>query len=471
MDVTGLFKGVPRAPAKIVVVGDSMIDEYYDLDFTGVSPEFPIPVYRSCPRLMRSCPGGAANVAVQLRHFNAQTKLVSLLDNYAIDVCERAGIATEHCLSLGNENHNPIKRRLYKDGFPVCRWDLECDSYDCNELLLAADRTLLRKVFDEAIQGQDVVVFSDYDKGVFHDGASPWDGLDGLDCITIVDPKKGTSLDRWKGCRIFKPNAEEARDLSGGLTDWRAQCDFFQERLGCQAVAITQGGDGVSCKLDGYHFWYKPRSKPVVESLVGAGDCFVAFLAMAMAKNVHFQNAVGVAFEAGAAYVQKRFNEPVTSYELHRQVDPVKAKYVTVDYLCEAAKREKLAWTNGVYDVFHAGHAACIEAASKHGDRLVVALNTDRSARELKGEGHPVLPLEQRMAVVAALEAVDYVVSFDEVTPLEAIKKVMPAVVVKAAEYNPEQVVGYGVVPVALVPYEKGLSTSDILRRFRTQDA
>ena len=462
MDIIGLFKGSPRVSAKMVVVGDAMIDEYYQVKANRVSPEFPIPVLKS-EDMKPAClsPGGAANVVMQLRHFNADIRLVAFLDDYARRICEMAGINTKYCVSLDGAEHVPVKKRLYQGNFPLCRWDVEQECYGISDIFKA--RCSLKSQFLDAVQGRDVVVYSDYDKGVFNN--NPWDIPENADYISIVDPKKGTPLLRWKGCQIFKPNAEEAYSLSG-LKDWKEQCRFFQKELGCKATVITCGGSGVVGMFDDNFFEYHPKKHVKPESVVGAGDCFVAILGMALAKNYHLDEAVALAFEAGAVYVQKKHNQPVSTYDLHRHMDPLGAKFVSAEFLAEVAKRERLVFTNGVFDGFglHQGHIATLRFAKSQGDKLVVAVNADRSAREIKGEGRPVSTLHDRMVAIAALQCVDFVVSFDEPSVLDLVRQICPALLVKGGDYERvEDVVGHEIAPVVIAPHVVGVSTTEIL--------
>ena len=469
MDITGFKKNSGRIPAKIVVVGDCLLDEYYQVKANRISPEFPILAYRSNDFKPNAVvPGGAGNVALQLKHFNADVKLVGILDGSSADTYEKAGVDTRFTAYYGLADWTiPIKRRLYDGNYALCRWDIEMPNYGIDDIESA------REWLDERYQvacdkGCDVTIFSDYDKGVFSDENRHWRNLADLPCMTIVDPKKNTSLDRWKGCQIFKPNAEEARLLSG-YEEWKRQCDFFQNRLGCQAVVITHGSEGVVGKLDGDYLQYEPLRKVKFESVVGAGDTFVAFLAMGLAKNMHLYEAIGLAFEAGAVYVQKHYNSPITPYELQRHFNPERAKFVTREELAEIAQIDTLVMTNGVFDFCHVGHLQCLNyAKSLAGNgKLVVAVNTDESVKRLKGDGRPINSLAERMEALAALECVDYVCPFDEDTPLELIKQVMPAMLVKGNDYQEEDVPGYGIVPIKIVPFPTIKTTTEIVEKIK----
>jgi len=193
-----------------------------------------------------------------------------------------------------------------------------------------------------------------------------------------------------------------------------------------------------------------------VESVIGAGDCFAAVFGMAVGHGFTVAESAEIAWNAGAVYVQRKMNRPIIPAEVSWDgiVEP--------DDLLD--RDFKLVFTNGCFDILHKGHLQTLRFAKEKGDKLVVALNTDESVRRLKGEDRPVKPLEQRMAVVAALDCVDFVVSFSENTPLELIQKIRPEVLVKGADYRPEEIVGADVVPELFrAPIIDGLSTSCFL--------
>lgn len=435
---------------RIAVVGDCMVDEYYYTDVRRISPEFPIPVALSeDDRPYHALPGGAANVAYQFRNFNVDVKLVALVNEYAKSVYDAAGLDTTYSHPC---NHQvPLKRRFYHGDFPLGRWDIE------------KVRDLSGLAAYLQVPFVDVIIFSDYNKGLFH---TDWfrEYLK-WPVITVVDPK-GADIEKWRGCTIFKPNAEEAERLSGRKT-WQEQCEYFMTKLGCRTVVITQGGSGVVGVAEGGFFEYRPRVSGDVNSVIGAGDCFIAFLAMGVERGFSIPEAAQVAFEAGALYVRNKHNEPITPHCLRRRADPVLAKFVTPESLKD--RKYKLVFTNGCFDILHIGHVESLRFAKSKGDRLVVAVNTDESVRRLKGESRPVNDLETRMRMLGALDLVDYVVPFGEDTPLEVVKKIMPDVIVKSPPYTREATVGADLVPEFYQsPLVEGVSTTELINRIRT---
>ena len=439
----------------IAVVGDVMVDHYYQVDASRVSPEFPIPILRSDRgNYEAAVPAGAGNTACQFRHFNCDVKLAGFIDTHGQWVMKEAGIDTEACLDMKTSlGHIPIKKRYYSENFPLCRIDEEERDYGLGCAIDEHRRELAEKVMDiEA----SVVVYADYDKGVFGNSYPMVQ-----DAIKIVDPKN--HLDRWKGCDIFKPNYKEACQLTG-QTDWIKQCNTIQERLGCMAVVITNAGKGVFGKVFNTYFDYSAKREVVVESVIGAGDCFVAILALCMAHSIDVKDAVEIAFEAAQIYVQRKHNQPVTPEEL--DLDPTASKLVPIESLQDRDYR--LCFTNGCFDILHSGHLHTLRFAKSKADKLVVAVNSDESIRRLKGETRPIIPLPERMKMLASLECVDYVVSFEEDRPFETIKTISPDVLVKGADWESD-ICGSDIVEeVYAVPLVEGLSTSNIIEKIQT---
>jgi D-beta-D-heptose 7-phosphate kinase/D-beta-D-heptose 1-phosphate adenosyltransferase len=436
---------------KIHCLGDMLIDEYYDVKVNRISPEFPMPIMLSNDNWAVKRPGGAANVVYQYKHFNVDPLLICWCDENGRSVLEDHKIRWAHALS-SQTCSLPIKRRFLDGGVQVVRHDIESALCGLDEHLVDFSTLQIRTCIEKSFV-PDVAILSDYNKGFFsseeHRVIDFYRGVK-----TIVDPKKGP-LSKWKGCTIFKPNAKEALDLSG-RTQWKDQAKYLQDELECEAVVITCGGDYVSGIWNNDFFMFKPERSVIVESVIGAGDCFVAFFALAIGHEFSVPEAAEIAWNAGANYVKNKRNRPIVPAELSLSgiVDP--SDLVSRDF--------KLSFTNGCFDLIHMGHLKTLEFAKSKGDKLVVALNSDASIKRLKGESRPIKPLDQRMAVMSSLKMVDFVVSFDEDTPLELIQKIRPDALIKGSDYQEGEIVGSDIVPeVFRVPIIEGLSTTNFL--------
>lgn len=436
---------------RIAVVGDSILDEYYEVSVDRVSPEFPIPVMLSPDgKPSRVALGGAANVCTQFSNFNFDVDLFSLT-NERIKGIGSGRIGMDGCIF---SRRVPLKRRFYSGEFPLCRMDVETDRYGLEPDALKKLQNLL---FSRLLESRsDVVVFSDYGKGLF-------DGVFGLpakvnpDAITIVDPKDGPA-ERWRGCTIMKPNAKEAKALTGS-DDWREQCRILMDSTGCQAVVITMAGSGVVGNVMGSEFEYRPDFPIEAVSVIGAGDCFVALLAMCMAHSIDIRRAVEIAFKGCSSYVMRPFNTPISPADLESGKIVAARSLVGRDFT--------LAFTNGCFDILHPGHIALLEFAKSKADKLVVAINSDESVRR-QGKSHGLVNSQaSRMGLVAALGCVDYVVGFDEDTPLGLLERLKPEVLVKGSDW-PNPVGAEHAGEVCLFGLVGGHSTTGTIEKIRS---
>lgn len=458
------------------VVGDAMVDEYFNVRVKKISPEFPIPVMHSDVDKSEDYPGGAANVAYQFKHFNAKVNLIAFTDDAANQSLQARGVNTDLCVNIPTKI--PRKRRFYSDDFPTYRWDVEEPCYGLGPDLDKKCFELYEKA--QSFESFNVMIFSDYNKGVM---SKYIDLLIPEVPISIVDPKAG-DIERWRGCTVFKPNAQEALALTGCRTINEAGMKLL-DQLKCEAVIITQAGKGVTVfdhyspvfgvHDDGGIYEIRPTEKlPPAESVIGAGDCFMAFLAMALARGMGIRVAAEVAWRMGVLYVKNRHNKPLSRLDMVKVFDPALGKIIVgcpEDYLGRdfpSCKRDyKLVFTNGCFDILHAGHLETLRFAKTCGDKLVVAVNSDESVARLK-PGRPLVELHNRMRMLASLEFVDFVIPFDEPTPLEIIKRIKPDVIVKGAEYEKEKIVGYGIVKeVITAPMVEGLSTSSLIEKIK----
>jgi D-beta-D-heptose 7-phosphate kinase/D-beta-D-heptose 1-phosphate adenosyltransferase len=411
----------------------------------------------------KTLPGGAANVCYQFKHLNVDAALNTLLNFEVEKTLNQYNINTDPCAKY-TDIRIPIKRRYYDGDSPFCRHDIEQENYGLHEFALQSIRNKFINDCKTEISAttkdlsNDYLILSDYDKGFFKENSEEWTQL-GIP--TIIDPKNGP-IEKWKGCTIFKPNSQEAAKLSS-LSNWKDQAIYFLNILQCQSVVITQSGKGVVGwdGIAGDFFEYVNPTKKIPRSVIGAGDCFCAFLALAFAHKFNICECAEIAFKAAASYVDNIHNHPISLYDLMRTEDPYKAKYMMPE-----RGEGKLVFTNGCFDILHANHVKMLQFAKSRGDKLVVALNSDASVRRLKGESRPIVPLKQRIEIVAALDCVDFVCAFYEDTPLEIIKTIKPDYIVKGGDYRKEEVVGHDLVEeVFIYDYQSDQSTTKIIEK------
>lgn len=445
---------------KIAVVGDAILDEYYEVSVKRISPEYPIPILLAEEEVPETRPGGAANVAYQFKHFDVDVSLHSFCDSVALNYFDSIELNATHN-SVCIPNKIPRKKRFFQENAQLSRIDFEkvnCGLMD--NLLKIYFENLHNKMSGKQF---DAIIYSDYNKGLFNNFEN---NFLRKDTITIVDSKNG-DLNRWKGCTVFKPNEKEALAYSGKKTVDEAG-KYLSDFLG-SSVVITQAASGVTVFENGNIHRIKPTKSPAVaESVIGAGDAFIAFLAMALCKGFSLVDSSEIAFKAGTLYVLNKKNKPLTKNDILYSIDPYLMKKLSIHDLGSIKKKgEKLVFTNGCFDIFHAGHLASLKFAKNCGDKLVVGLNSDSSVSKLK-PGRPIIPEKERMEVLASCEYVDYVVLFDENTPLQLIQKISPDVVVKGADYKEEDVVGYGLAEIKRCPLVEGISTTKIIEKIKS---
>jgi len=386
----------------INIAGDCLIDEYIQVE-PKFNPESVFPAFLE--KSIRSMPGGAGNVAYQFAHLPIKSQLVGALSHQAFSVYAENKIDTRYCY---NSPLTPIKRRYYNGSEFIFRIDRE-------QLGADIDNNLMR--FPTA----DYDLFSDYNKGFFK---ANWfkDHLS----KAIVDVKPN-DIHRWRGCLALKLNAKEAREVSGS-DDLLKQLDVISKATDCGNIIITMAEKGVA-GLDGGVLFKVPQVPVVKRNIIGAGDCFLAFFGYSVLLGFSIHDSAKLATYASSLYVQRSSIKPLRVYDF--VIDKL-----LFDPSVLRDRDFKIVFTNGCFDILHAGHVDYLRFAKSKGDKLVVGVNTDESVRRLKGDGRPVNCLERRLEILKSFDFVDYVVPFEEDTPLELITILIPEVLVKGKPYT-----------------------------------
>ena len=363
--------------------------------------------------------------------------------------------------------------------------------YETREPLSAAMEAELARAIAGQIQRADIVLISDYDKGVCTPAllAAAIEQAQARGLRTVADPIRGEDYRKYHGCSAITPNRLEAGLATGSVlhntVKALAGAAELRERLDLEAAIVTLDKEGMALvHRDGRSEAFPTQPRQVYD-ITGAGDMVMAVLGMALAAGADYGRAIRLANVAGGLEVEKIGVVTVTRDEILCDLlrlsrngpesnEAVRKVHVLNSLLHELDHRRRLgqriAFTNGCFDVLHAGHVQYLQEARAQADILVVGLNNDASVRALKGDGRPCNPVDARALVLAALEAVDYLTIFDEPTPLSLIEAIQPNVLVKGADYRREQVVGADFVEsyggrVHLAPVRQGYSTTKILKR------
>ena len=466
--------------ARILVVGDAMLDRYLWGEVSRISPEAPVPVVRLTRR--SAVAGGAANVAANLAALGCRARLVAAVGDDGARG-ELAGLLAGQGIADGlvavPRFPTIVKTRVLGGHQQMVRIDEE----EPRALDDAAREPLIAAAV-AAVADSDAVILSDYAKGVLAGRTAPAiiAAARAKGIPVLVDPK-GTAWDRYRDATTITPNTGElaavagipANDHDGLLAAGRG----LRERLGLQALTFTRGEHGISLIAADRTVSVPAQAREVFD-VSGAGDTVIATMAAGLAAGLGLEDAMRLANTAAGIVVGKVGTVPIHGAELEAELVRLGGGEPAGKVLERAAcARQVAAWraageqvvfTNGCFDILHAGHIQALETARRQGDRLVVGLNSDDSVRRLKGPARPVNGGDDRATVLAALSCVDAVVEFGEDTPLDLICAVKPTVLVKGADYREDQVVGGAEVKswggkVVLVPLLPGRSTTATIER------
>jgi D-beta-D-heptose 7-phosphate kinase/D-beta-D-heptose 1-phosphate adenosyltransferase len=468
--------------ARVLVLGDVMLDRFVYGVAERISPEAPIPVV-SVERTL-DMPGGAANVARNVSALGAQCALLGIVgeDSSADQLRTQLALSPAIRVHLISDPARPttLKTRYVADGQQIVRADWERKE----ALSVEVARQLLAQ-FAEAINDADIVVLSDYAKGVLSEFVIREAILIAQQRTKpiIVDPKS-KNLSRYAGATVLTPNRLELQGACGieCLSDAQVTqgAGLVLEQGICGALVVTRGKEGMSVIESDGTVVHLPTEARQVYDVSGAGDTVIATLALGMAAGGEIVESAALANMAAGIVVGKRGTATVTPGEIMasmppfgRHADPLKIYSVENVLPLVREWRERglnVAFTNGCFDLLHPGHISLLDQARRSADRLVVGLNADVSVRRLKGASRPVQGELARATVLAAVKSVDAVVIFASDTPLELIEALQPDVLVKGADYTVETVVGAeGVIRrggrVVLAQLVAGHSTTDTVAR------
>jgi D-beta-D-heptose 7-phosphate kinase/D-beta-D-heptose 1-phosphate adenosyltransferase len=467
--------------ARVLVLGDIMLDRFVYGSVARVSPEAPIPVLE----VLRSVDsaGGAANVARNVASIGGNVTLLGVVgnDSWAADLRQQiTSISIDARLIVDLERPTTVKTRYVADGQQMLRADREMRT-----TLAENVETKILQQFEDSLRHADVVVLSDYAKGVLSEriiGAVMRAARE-VNKPVIVDPK-ARDFCRYTGATVLTPNRSELQTACGfecatDETVERAARSFLDKNV-CDALVVTRGKDGMSVVSEGQAAVHLRTVAKQVFDVSGAGDTAVAAISLGLAAGADIVSASTLANWAAGIVVGKLGTAVVTAPELIEQLTPLNAragdsKIFTLQSVLSLAQawREQgssIAFTNGCFDLLHPGHVSLLDQAKRSADRLIVGLNADASIRRLKGADRPIQNEIARATVLSSLKFVDAVVIFSEDTPIELIHALQPDVLVKGADYALEGVVGADFVlsrggKVVLAELVEGQSTTSMVRR------
>lgn len=448
--------------AKLLVVGDVMLDRYWYGAASRISPEAPVPIVRVQQNEER--PGGAGNVALNVTALGASVSLLGLCgqdeDGRTLQQKLHAAGVNSHLLMLDNLA-TTTKLRVLSQRQQLIRLDFE-------EPITQVDNDALMQGFIQHLPNTNMVILSDYGKGALRcHCASEFIELARKAKVPVLVDPKGLDFSIYHGATVLTPNRKEFEAIVGSCRDDHeiAEKGFnLMRELELSALVVTRGEQGMTLIRAHEPAMHFPAQTREVCDVTGAGDTVIAVLATSLAAQLAADSSLQIADAlpmatvlanlAAGIVVAKLGAANVTPPELRRagMQEQVTGKGIMTEeqllLAIEDARHhgERVVMTNGCFDILHAGHVNFLQEAKTLGDRLIVAVNDDASIARLKGPGRPINSLARRMAVLAALSAVDWVVAFSDDTPTRLIRELQPDLLVKGGEYTLEQIVDADVV-------------------------
>lgn len=469
---------------RILVVGDVMIDEYAWGDVARISPDAPVPVVDLKRRSV--VPGGAANVALNLAAAGASPRLVGVVGDDARgrhlgELLAARSVAADGLVRAAGRR-TTAKTRVVARGQQLVRLDEED-----REPLEPGPRARLRELAAHGASEADGVIVSDYAKGVVDRAlveAVCEAAAKAKPPIPVVVDPKSRDLSLYRGCTAITPNRAETEAATGvpidSDDDVAAAAAKVRAACGAEVVLVTRGDRGLSLWRSGAGSVHVPTRAREVFDVTGAGDTVIAYFALGLAAGFDPVEAAGLANAAAGVAVSRVGTTAVAPDDLVLALEESGGggrKILDLAHAQALVERERtrgrrIVFTNGCFDLLHAGHVQLLDRARALGDLLVVAVNSDASIRRLKGADRPLVGESDRVRVLAALDAVGIVIVFDEDTPLRLIETLRPDVLVKGGDYQISQIVGADLVGryggrVETIPLVEGRSTTSLVDAIR----
>jgi len=442
--------------SNILVIGDIMIDKYIYSNISKIANEAPIPVFSYDHE--KYILGGCGNVLENMKLFQNNLFLITVIgeDN---NIVKNLTNKFDSTLIIDPTRKTTIKTRLICDNKILFRYDTENSHPISNEIV---DQIINK--FDMLLPKLDIVLFSDYNKGVLTEKICKHiiDQCNIYNKITIGDLKYNFKF--YKNITITKPNLAEAKQFSKKETIIEIHNTIFDE-INCKYSIITLGKDGISLHDRKNLFQTTYESNEVID-VTGAGD-IVAAIVTSFINKTDIKSILKLATYLGTLSVKKIGTYEISHNDILSAYKWLKNKEFNDDILYHIKNsNNKIIFTNGCFDVLHIGHIKYLEEAKKLGDILIVGINTDKTITKLKGHTRPINNLEDRITFLNNLEFIDFIIPFDEDTPLEIIKKIQPDFLVKGSDYKIEDIIGREYAKQTItIPLIKGKSSTIILNK------
>ncbi len=460
----------------VLVVGDVMLDSYWQGSTERVSPEAPVPVVRVNDMSWRV--GGSGNVAVNVTSLGARAHLLALMGDDAnglqlAKLLEQSDI-DHHCI-IDHRIPTTNKLRVLSQHQQLIRLDFE-------QLIQNLDIQAMLASYETLLASSNVVVLSDYGKGLMEQPLPFIELANNTNTPVLIDPKK-KQFSNYSGAYLLTPNQKEMEAVIG---PWHDRADLINktakviDECNLAGMLVTQGGEGMTLVMKDNSADHFLAHAQEVYDVTGAGDTVIASLATGLGSGMSIQDAVFLSCKAAGIVVGRMGTSSVSVEDLQNlertssnKLSPILQKIInkkdissTIEFYKKQGK--KIVFTNGCFDLLHAGHVRYLEKASALGDVLIVAVNSDDSVTKLKGESRPINLLQDRMELLAGLASVDLVVDFSEETPANLVCAIQPDILVKGGDYQVDQIAGRECAgEVILIDFVKGKSSSNVVKKIR----
>ncbi len=460
---------------RVLVVGDLMLDTYHIGGVKRISPEAPVPVVHV--RKSYSVLGGAANVARNLIGLGATPSVIGVVGDDDNGRTVRKMFSELNVDSFIENTSAPTitKTRIIGNDQQVVRIDFEEDNA---QLDTDTEQSIISAI-ESRINECEVVVISDYGKGLCSESlCSAIIKIANANSKKIIVDPKGTQWGKYRDASVVTPNIKELSDIVGRELknddhEIEAAATSIIERYNLESLLVTRSEKGMSYISPNERLVIPTEAREIFD-VSGAGDTVVATLAASLAASLSITDSIFLANKAAGVVVGKMGTSPILFQELKAELmiqGDSCDKIISGDRVSDLMhllreQKSRVVFTNGCFDILHRGHVTYLEKAKSLGDILILGLNSDASVRRLKGEGRPINNEESRAIVMAALKSVDYVVIFDEDTPLELIKSIRPDVLVKGGDYAIEDIVGREyAAQTTTIAFVDGFSTTNTISK------
>ncbi|OQM34164.1 bifunctional D-glycero-beta-D-manno-heptose-7-phosphate kinase/D-glycero-beta-D-manno-heptose 1-phosphate adenylyltransferase HldE [bacterium endosymbiont of Pedicinus badii] len=461
--------------SSVLIIGDIILDEYIYGKITKFSTESCNPILKI--KDTKFFPGGAANVAMNAACLGSKVYLLGIVgtDKESEILKKKLGKKKVFCEFLFSERYPTIKKtKIFSEKHTIVRIDRE-------KQFLKFKKDFFIKKIQKIISKVNVIIVSDYQKGTVQQVQDIIKIANKKKVFIFIDPK-GKNFDKYKNCTLLKPNLQEFQEIVGKCKNKNTiikKAKKMISKLNLSNLLITCSEKGmIFLQKNGSTLYLPSITKKVVDTN-GAGDTVISVLAVSISSGKNFQESIQLANIASGIAVQKFGTSYIKKEEIEtflikkkKHLKIIRKKEIKKIIQIEKKKGKKIVMTNGVFDIIHAGHIKYLKQAKSLGDRLIVAVNSDKSTKVIKGSKRPINSLCRRMQVLSELRMIDWIVSFQEDCPKKIISLIKPDVLVKGGDYKNKEIIGKKEVlknggEVIILDLEKNISTTKIINLYK----